>query len=121
MAAHFPRDYERLLQEIIRRRIAGVVFLSGDRHHTELLRYQPEGFYPLYEITASPLTAGPANLEEDNPLRVEGTLLRERNVVLLTFSGPRTDRVLTITAYDAQGQERWRYTIRAQDLHPPRP
>lgn len=121
VAAHFPQDYERLVQEIMRRRIAGVVFLSGDRHHTELMRFQPEGFYPLYEITTSPLTAGPSNVQEENPLRIEGTLLRERNVVLLTFAGPRTDRTLTITAYDAQGQERWRYTIRAQELQPPRP
>lgn len=119
VAARFPQDYERLIGEIVRRRISGVVFLTGDRHHTELMRYQPEGFYPLYEITTSPLTAGPSTIQEENPLRLEGTLLQERNAVLLTFSGPRTDRVLTLRAIDARGTVRWTYTLRARELRPP--
>ncbi|WP_157621244.1 alkaline phosphatase D family protein [Salisaeta longa] len=112
----FPDDQSDLLSAIQQRKIEGVVFLSGDRHHTELMRYTPENFYPLYEFTNSPLTAGAANVNEDNPRRIEGTLVEQRNFGTLTFSGPRTDRTLTIRTYDIDGALLWKRSIKAQDL-----
>src|SRR5690606_10494226 len=50
-------DRDALLAWLARERIEGVVFLTGDRHHTELLRAPREGLYPLYELTSSPLTS----------------------------------------------------------------
>ena len=35
------------------------MFLSGDRHFTELLKVERPGTYPLYEFTSSPLTSRP--------------------------------------------------------------
>ena len=45
--AQFKTEQKRLIDTIVQRRIPGVVFLSGDRHHTELVKIKPEGFYPL--------------------------------------------------------------------------
>ncbi len=118
-----PEERERLIDGIVERRIEGVVFLSGDRHHTELIEVQPEGFYPLYDFTSSPLTAGAATprREMDNPDRVPGTLVYgQRNFGTMTFTGPRTDRTLTMRTYDTDGELLWTHAVRAADLRLPR-
>lgn len=114
----FNVERKHLLDEIIRRKINGVVFLSGDRHHTELLKYTPEGFYPIYDFTNSPLTSGSGkpSREETNSRRVENTLFWGQTFGLLQFSGPRTDRSLTMKTFDLAGKEVWSHTIKANDL-----
>ncbi len=127
-AAIAPGERQMLLDEIAERRVEGVVFVSGDRHHTELLRLDRPGAYPIYEFTSSPLTAGASTFalrgdspERDNPLRVPGTLVAgDRNFGTLTVTGPRTDRTLTMRTYDAEGAMRWEHNVRARDLQHPR-
>ena len=123
-----PAERQFLLDEIARREIDGVVLLSGDRHHTELLRLERPGTYPLYEFTSSPLTAGASTyaLREDspefaNPLRVPGTLVAgARNFGTLTVEGERTDRSMTMRTYGLEGNLLWERTVRANDLRTPR-
>jgi alkaline phosphatase D len=117
--AQHPHERDQLLDAIVERKIPGVVFLSGDRHHTELQRVQPEGSYPLYDFTSSPLTARPANPkpELNSPTRVQGTLLvGSRNFGLLKFSGPKGDRVMEMSAVDVTGAVRWTHTVKASEL-----
>ena len=38
-------------------KIEGVVFLSGDRHYSELTKTEFEGLYPIYELTSSGITS----------------------------------------------------------------
>ena len=123
-----PDERQLILDEIAARGVQGVVFVSGDRHHTELIKLERPGTYPLYEFTSSPLTAGastfalrPDSPERDNPARVPGTLVAgDRNFGTMTVSGPRTDRTMTLRTYDATGALRWEHAIRARDLRPPR-
>ncbi len=127
-AAIAPAERQRLLDEIAARKVEGVVFLSGDRHHTELIKLDRPGAYPLYEFTSSPLTAGastaalrPDSPERDNPLRVEGTLVAgERTFGTLTVQGPRTDRTMTMRTYAADGRMLWERAVRARELQYPR-
>jgi alkaline phosphatase D len=116
--ARFSHEQSLLLEAIQERQIEGVVFLSGDRHISELLRRTPEDFYPIYEFTNSPLTASAAS-GTDTPNRVDGTLVEERNFGTLTVSGPREDRVLTLRTFDVQGDLLWERSIRAQSLTVP--
>ncbi len=116
LAAHFPAEFKYLIREIRRRDIRGVVFISGDRHHTELIRYQPDNRYPFYELTVSPLTSRYASRPEKNPRRMKGTLVRQRNFAILRFSGPRQNRQMTITVYDVRGMPLWQHTISASEL-----
>lgn len=113
-----PEERQLLLDEIARRRIEGVVVISGDRHHTELIRIERPGHYPLLEFTSSPLTAGPASRPRDaeNDARVEGTLVTQRNFGTLTFEGPRTDRTLTMRTFDTQGTMLWEHSVAASAL-----
>jgi len=116
-----PEERQGIMDEIASRRIEGVVFLSGDRHHTELIRIERRGHYPLVEFTSSPLTAWPARRprDADNPDRVEGTLVTERNFGTLSFDGPRAARTLTMRAYDAAGTMLWEHSVAAADLRYP--
>ncbi len=118
-----PAERQYILDEIERRDIWGVLFLSGDRHHTELDRMEREGTYPLYEFTSSPLTAGAATNPRDstNVYRVDGTLVTgQRNFGTMTVEGERTDRMMTLRTYSTTGGLLWEHQIRANDLRRPR-
>ncbi len=121
--AHFAREYDELLRFIRSNRIPGVVFISGDRHMTELIRLEDSTFYPLYDFTSSALTAGissPRGPEINNPYRVPGTLVSDAHSFgLLRVHGPRTDRTLTLECRDVSGAVRWTHELRARDLRPP--
>ena len=116
----YKKEQEELLNFIKDQKINGVVFISGDRHHTELLKLQRDGMYPLYEFTNSPLTSGyNANLrdEENNPLRVEGTLVNtQRNFGQLKFSGEKNNRVLVMQTYSVKGELLWEHSINENEL-----
>ncbi len=118
-----PTERQFLIDEIGRRDIRGVLFLSGDRHQTELNRMEREGAYPLYEFTSSPLTAGPATSPRDstNAYRIDGTLVTQRNFGTMTVEGERTDRVMTLRTYSTVGELLWEHQIRANDLRRQQP
>lgn len=118
-----PEERERLLRLLKKERIPGLLFMNGDRHITELSMLEQEDFYPLYDLTVSPLTSGvpPEKAEQEaNSLRVQGTFVRERNFALIEVSGPLKDRVMTVNIMGADGGLRWTRQIRAQDLRPPK-
>lgn len=114
----FPEERREFLDWLAAQRVDGVLFVSGDRHHTELLKLERPGTYPLLELTCSPLTAGthPIGKEAGNPLRVEGTLLTERNFCRFDFSGALKERRLTMRSFDGNGEEKWRRAYSVGDL-----
>jgi alkaline phosphatase D len=116
--ATYGTERQFLLDRLASERIPGVILLTGDKHWTELSRMQRGGTYPLYDLTVSPLTAGPSAgyKNEQNAYRVEGTMVNDRNFGLLEVTGPRTDRVLTITIQDRTGATRWTRSISASEL-----
>ncbi len=114
-------DTGEILAWIARNRIEGVLFLSGDRHHAELVRIARPGGYPLYDFTSSSLTAGvhvmqPDDPEYANPLRVDGTLAMEHNFGVVRFSGPPKQRRATLQLCGADGGVRWERTITREEL-----
>ncbi len=120
--SQFPGELAELLGFLRRSRVAGVLFLSGDRHHTELIRRDEPGLYPLYDFTSSALTAGMGveEREVDNPARVPGTWVnRVHNFGLIEVSGPAKERRLALRTLDADGRELWRHEIAAAALQPP--
>ena len=119
----FPQELEEFLTFLATARVEGVVFLSGDRHYTELLKIERPGLYPLYEFTSSPLTAGTADGKRDaeNPVRVPGTFVtKQRNFGLLEVEGPADDRKLLLRTLDTDGRELWRHEIRREELSVPK-
>jgi len=116
----FPQEQKRLREWLLDAKIDGVIFLSGDRHFGELLKIERAGAYPLYELTSSPLTstpvARPDAAERENPDVVPGTFQNRRQFGLIRVSGPGSDRLIALEAYDSDGGALWRHEIRANDL-----
>lgn len=109
-----PAERAYLLRRIDEEGIKNVVFLTGDRHHTELSSLVTQNGITIYDLTVSPLTSGVHKTEETNLLREEDTLVEERNFGMLEFSGPRTERSLTMRIYDVEGKELWSKNIQSE-------
>jgi alkaline phosphatase D len=118
---HYPADRDELMGFIQAERIEGVLFLSGDRHRSEVIRVTPKGGYPLYDFTSSSLTAGtwsiqPTDPELHSPYRVPGTLLNEHSYGTLRFEGPRDDRRVVLRGFDKEGVQRFEHAIPRSEL-----
>jgi alkaline phosphatase D len=117
---NFGEERRDFLDWLSRNRVPGVIFMSGDRHYTELLEVpRADGMYALRELTCSPLTAGAfANpgAERDKPIQRPGTMVTQRNFCRLSFSGAHRDRVVTIESHDAAGRVLWQVRLRQSDL-----
>lgn len=109
----FPAERDSILTHIERENIKGVVFLTGDVHLTELSALKNARGNWVYDLTTSPLTSGvnTHGKPEDNAHHVPGTLVQAHNFSMLRFSGPRKERQLEITVYNADGKELWKKTI----------
>jgi alkaline phosphatase D len=120
---HYPRERAEFLDWLTEARIEGLLFLSGDRHHTELLRHEREGAYPLHELTCSPLTSRIAlpRDEQDNPQRRPGTLVVERNWCEISLSGEGPRRRLRVGVFNNEGFELWHRDFSRANLSGPRP
>ncbi len=113
---HFAYEQTDFLAWLKNNNIKGVIFLTGDRHISELLRLNRPRTYPLYEFTCSPLNSGPAKGSKYNPQRIEGTLVEQRNFCSMSFTGQGKARELNLNVYDSQGRELWKRTLTPADL-----
>jgi alkaline phosphatase D len=112
--AVYGEERKYLLDRINEEEIEGVVFLTGDRHHTELSKLETENGIIVYDLTVSPLTAGTHRPDDEkNTLRVENTSVNDRNFAVLSFSGERRDRSMKISIFDQSGVLKWEKDIAA--------
>lgn len=109
--ATIPVERERLLKRIEDEGIRGVVFLTGDRHFTELSALKLKDGRILHDLTCSPLTSSVHKPKEENSNRVEGTVVEQRNFATIAFSGKRKERVMTIRVHDKDGAQLWERVI----------
>ncbi|MFN4080923.1 MAG: alkaline phosphatase D family protein [Saprospiraceae bacterium] len=101
-----PAERDSLLTFIERAGIKGVIFVDGDRHFSELSVLNNANGNAVYDITCSPLTSGvyaDAATKEKNDLRAPDAIVTQRNFATLRFFGPRKERSLQISYYDAKG------------------
>lgn len=105
-----------LLKRIEEENLKNVIFVTGDRHHTELSKVTNRAGHTIYDLTISPLTSGAGiNEAEVNHNLVEGTLVGERNFGILEFSGTRENRKIEITVLDSDGKTLWTHDITAEE------
>lgn len=118
---HFPAERGAFLTWLAQSGTRGVILLSGDRHHTELLQQPRPGSYPLLELTCSPLTAGVSvvDQEKQNPHLVAGTYVAAHNFCRLQFQGPKGQRSVTLSAHDQQGKLLWQRPVAESELQAP--
>jgi alkaline phosphatase D len=107
------------LKFLLDHNINGVLFLTGDRHFTTLLKTERPNSYPLYELTCSPLTAGvPSNLqkERENPLLLPNTFVDQRNFCTLDFSGKKDERKITVRSFSTEGKQLWEKELSVAEI-----
>lgn len=110
----FSNERNEIIEFIHKQEIRNVIFLTGDRHHSEI-SYLDRAEKPIiYDITTSPFTSGLATKwkNEINQLRVEGSLINEHNFSVFNISGKRKERILTITFYNTKGDKIFEYQIK---------
>lgn len=117
---HFATERADFADWLLAHKVEGLIFLSGDRHFSELLRIARPGAYPIHEFTSSPLTSRPPakldRAERDNPDIVPGTLVAKRQFGLVRVSGPSGERRITLESHDTAGALLWRHELRERDL-----
>jgi len=115
----YPVEFEELMGFLEAEKISGVVFLTGDRHHSEVIRYDRLNNYSLYDITSSPLTSGVAKVsgkEKDNPARVPNTLVEAQNYTRISISGKAGERMLKVEFLGIKGEKLAEWTVGEKDL-----
>ena len=111
--AVYKAERSYLLKRLAEEKIKGVIFLSGDRHMTELSRLTLGDGVVVYDLTCSPLTSSPntISINEPNENRVPGTMVNVNNYALLHFSGDQKERLLTVEVKDVDGATIWKQLI----------
>ncbi len=111
--SNYEEERAYILKRIEEENLKNVIFISGDRHHSEISSIELANGKAVYDITVSPLTSGAArNVKETNDHRVEGSLIQERNFALMTISGKRKERVLDLRYFNSQGEEILNWSIK---------
>ena len=117
----YPNDYNQLINFIGDNHVQGIIFLSGDRHFSEVIGIQPPRGYKLYDLCSSPLTATPyTNLtaqESANPHRVQGALYNTgQNFGRVSISGAKGSRKMMFETLDIDGKKQYDFIISEKDL-----
>jgi alkaline phosphatase D len=115
----YPVEFDELMNFLNAEKINGVLFLTGDRHHSEVIRFNRFDGYPLYDITSSPLTSGVAKVygrEKDNAARVNGTLVEQQNYTRISVTGAAGERTLTAHFIGIKGEQLATWSVSEKEL-----
>ena len=115
----YPYEYNRILNFLADKKIKGAIFLTGDRHHSEIIKYKRENLYPLYDITVSPYTSGVSKVngvELNNPYREPNTLIEAQNFAKISFSGKKNERIMKVVFIGINGETLGEWSIDEKDI-----
>jgi alkaline phosphatase D len=109
--ANYAQEREEIIQFLDENNIKGVIFLTGDRHHSELTKLKTEKGNVFYDITSSALTSGTGMHNEANTLRVPDSMIGVRNYAVISVSGKRKERKVELKFKNSGGQIIYRYDL----------
>lgn len=115
----YPIEFNELMGFLSAEKINGVLFLTGDRHHSEVIRYDRREEYTLYDITSSPLTSSIGKVfgkEKENPARITNTLAEAQNYSRISISGKTGERKLTVEFVGIKGEKLAEWSISEKEL-----
>ena len=115
----YPKEQKELLEFIAKNNIKGVIFLTGDKHYSEICRKDVLG-YPIIDFTSSPLTSPvlPRRLlgALKNPTRIPNTDYGHHSYGRISLSGPVGSRKCQIEIYGRWGKKKRELTIDQNEL-----
>lgn len=86
--ANFTKERQYIIDQLDKYEIKGVIFLNGDRHHSEISRMETKAGQVYYDITSSPLTSGSYDhSDESNHFRVPETIIDVRSYAQIKVFG----------------------------------
>jgi alkaline phosphatase D len=121
--SNFKTEYNDLMNFLSEQKINGVLFLTGDRHHSEVIKLSRSNTYPLYDITVSPYTSGIGKVsgtEISNAYREPNTLIEAQNFGKISVTGNKNERKLTIEFIGLKGAKLGEWSISEKDLKSPK-
>jgi alkaline phosphatase D len=116
---NYSFEYHELMDFLNDNHIKGVLFLTGDRHHSEIIKAERKGNYDLYDITVSPFTSGVAKVkgaEINNPARVPGSLVEQRNYARISVRGKKNERTCQVEFVGEDGKTLYNWGVTEQQL-----
>jgi alkaline phosphatase D len=117
--AHYPIERNKLLDYIVDNNIKGVIFMTGDKHYTELSKRDWHG-YTIYDFTSSPISSPviprKALRAFNNPYSVKGTVVYSKNYGRIKIIGTPGNRICKLETYGVGGKLRWDYSIKSEEL-----
>jgi alkaline phosphatase D len=111
-----------LMKTITDNKINGVLFFTGDRHHSEVIKQERNGTYPLYDVTVSPYTSGTHKFsgpEKNNIARVFG-LDEKQNFGKVSVTGKAKERVLKVDFIGTKGENLGQWSVSEKELKTPK-
>ncbi len=113
--ATYANERNYLLDLIEKEELKNIVFLTGDRHKTELSRLKLKNGTAIYDFTSSPMASKAFGSEnEGNTNQVKGTHVATQNFGTIAVSGDYKNRVLLLKTFNAAGKLLWEHEIQKQ-------
>jgi alkaline phosphatase D len=113
--ATYPAERSYLLDLLEKEELKNIVFLTGDRHKTELSQLTFKNGTTLYDFTSSPMASKAFDSEnEGNTNQVKGTHVATQNFGTISVSGEYRDRKLVLKTFDSTGKLLWEKQILKQ-------
>ncbi len=110
--ANYSQERQKLLDAIDKNKIKGVVFMDGDRHHSEISKWTGPNGINIYDVTSSSLTSGSGNnQDEKNDNRIKGSMISQKNYAVIEIVGPKDKREVNIVFKDTKGVKLFEYKI----------
>jgi alkaline phosphatase D len=108
----FAQERQALLDSIDKYKIKNVVFLTGDRHFSEISTLTTPGGTKIHDITSSPVTSGFRTApNEPNHNRVAGSHFAENSYAVLSIAGKGNDRKVKVDFKDKMGKVIYSYML----------
>lgn len=115
----YSAEYNELMNFLAAEKIKGVIFFSGDRHHSEVIKMERPNLYPLFDVTNSPYTSGIGKVqgaEKNNAARIDGTLVEEQNFTKVSISGKKNERVLKVEFLGIKGNKLGEWSVSEKEI-----
>ena len=114
--ANFSEERAYLLSELENRGVDNVVFLTGDRHHSEVSKYVTGSGKVYYDITSSPLTSkGAPHDYEGNSYTIDKRIIGTRNYAHISVTGALRNRIIQLKYKDSEGKVIQEYELDFKD------
>ena len=117
----FPKERQEILDFIAKHDIKGVIWVSGDRHVSELYCLKRPDTYDLYEVTTSPISSETINFpfkisSPNNPLAVKKTKFWYPNFAHFSIRGDAGNRMCEVKIVSKWGKTVWKKSWHEKDL-----